>query len=1090
MTVAIDVLGPLRLRVGDEERTVGGRRERVLLALLATAAGRHVSDDRLVDELWGEEPPAAAANSLQVAVSRLRRVLGEHAEVRRDPSGYTLLGADVDAVTVAGLTERLGGLEPAEVLDATAGVLDLWRGEPFAGLGDAPTLAAETVRLEEARLTLVESRAEAFLALGRPEEAHRLLASVVRDHPFREPLWSLLAVALYRSQRQAEALATLRTLRRALVEELGVDPSASVRTLEGQMLAHDPALDVRPPTTRDADATRARVSGVVGRSEALAVIDAALTDLVDEARGGLLLITGDAGIGKTMLASETAHRSESRGARVAIGRCHEADLAPPYWPWLPVLRDLADTEDAVPDEVRALLEGGTHGASATDAGAAAATTLRTFAAVSRLLGGGSRPLVVLLEDLHWADHTSLRLLAYAAEELRGRPVLFVATVRTVDPRRHPVLAHALAGLARLEARRVPVPPLGEEAVAALLEDVLVDAGPALVEVLTRRTDCNPFFVLEMARLLAASGRATAEAAEHLEVPDGIADVLRMRVLQLAEPTRAALSVASVVGRTFDTRLLTAALGETALDDLDEAIAAGIMEETGVAGQLRFVHALTRETVYGDLPLGRRARWHAHVGRALAERLARDPDLIGEVAHHHTLAAPYLPELAEGAVDFGRRAAMAAEARGAFDEALTLWTRTVAVEREIPDPDPERRHPLLLALSTARQRLGDLHGMLATLDEAIRLAREREDYTRMAEAATSFRSSGVWHWREMGSDDPRAVEVLELCLEHVEDSRLRARIWANLGLEHYIAWRHDEADRCGRHSIELARASGDRQVLRDCLAAREVALWSPGKAEEREACARESLEVADTDEYVMAARFQLATALHHQGRAQEADREMAPVLDLAARLGHTGSDVPLGWWRWMRAVEAEEPDAARIGRETLALHRRTTVVGLSELTGLYTLASAPRGAPVPPDIVASAISHPSLAFRAAVAHALCLAGEVDTGVRLLGTPTEVGGDYAGLFAACLTVDILAAAQHPDLAAAVERLRPFADCVATYGSVQSLGSVTCFVGSGLVALGRLDEGRAMLERAAATNARVGCLPWERIARQRLDALDPTD
>ena len=175
---------------------------------------------------------------------------------------------------------------------------------------------------------------------------------------------------------------------------------------------------------------------------------------------------------------------------------------------------------------------------------------------------------------------------------------------------------------------------------------------------------------------------------------------------------------------------------------------------------------------------------------------------------------------------------------------------------------------------------------------------------------------------------------------------------------------------------------------------------------------------------------------------------------------------------MRAVEAEDPDAVRIGRETLALHRRTTVVGLSELTGLYTIVSAPHGAPVPPDIVASAISHPYLAFRAAVASALCLAGEVDAGVRLLGTPTEVGGDYAGLFAACLTVDVLAAAQHPGLAAAVDRLRPFAGSVATYGSVQSLGSVACFIGSGLVALGRLDEGRAMLERAVVANARVGC------------------
>src|ERR687894_3267775 len=128
MTVAIDVLGPLRLRVGEEERAVGGRRERLLLALLATAAGRHVGDDRLVDELGGDEPPAAATSSLQVAVSRLRRLLGEHAELRRDPSGYTLVGAEVDAITVAALAERLAGLEPAQVLDATADVLGLWRG--------------------------------------------------------------------------------------------------------------------------------------------------------------------------------------------------------------------------------------------------------------------------------------------------------------------------------------------------------------------------------------------------------------------------------------------------------------------------------------------------------------------------------------------------------------------------------------------------------------------------------------------------------------------------------------------------------------------------------------------------------------------------------------------------------------------------------------------------------------------------------------------------------------------------------------------------------------------------------------------------
>ena len=161
--------------------------------------------------------------------------------------------------------------------------------------------------------------------------------------------------------------------------------------------------------------------------------------------------------------------------------------------------------------------------------------------------------MVLLEDLHWADQTSLRLLAYAAEELRSRPVLLVATVRTVDPAHHPHLVHAMAALARLSARRVAVPPLDDESVAALVATVVDEPGDDLVDVLTRRTDGNPFFVLEMARLLVATGDTSAGAAERLEVPDGIADVLRLRLLQLGESTRATLGAASVVGRVVRPR---------------------------------------------------------------------------------------------------------------------------------------------------------------------------------------------------------------------------------------------------------------------------------------------------------------------------------------------------------------------------------------------------------------------------------------------------------------------------------------------------------------------------------------------------------
>ena len=1089
MTVAVDVLGPVRLRVDGEERSIGGRRERLLLALLAATPGKHVGDDRLVDELWGEAPPPGVSSALQVAVSRVRRALGPDAEVRRDPAGYTLVGVDVDASDVTEVARSVGrpGVVPREVDELTATALARWRGAPYAGLLDAPTLAVESTRLEEVRLGLVEARAQALLDLGRAEEARVVAAAEAAAQPYRERLWSLLALAQYRCDRQADALETLRTLRSALVAGLGVDPSATVRTLEQRLLAQDPGLDATAAATPARAATLDGAAGVVGRSAALAVIRESLDALVEQGSGGVLLISGEAGIGKSMLAAELVRRAREREVDVLVGRCHEADLAPPYWPWLPVLRELvrsgADEGVAEPEVTRLLESRTVDEADSNDAGAAAATTLRTFAAVTRMLADTDGPRVVLLEDLHWADQTSLRLLAYAAEELRSRPVLLVTTVRTVDPAHHPHLVHAMAALARLSARRVAVPPLDDDSVAALVSTVVDEPGDDLVDVLTRRTDGNPFFVLEMARLLVATGDTSAGAAERLEVPDGIADVLRLRLLQLGESTRAALGAASVVGRSFDLPVLSTVLERSPASDLDEALAAGLVEEQA-GGRYRFVHALTRETTYGDLPIGRRADWHARAGRALAARLPRDPELVGEVANHHALAAPYLSETVEDALAYSERAALAAEHRGAYDEAASLWDRTLDLERHAVGPDPGRRHRLLLATATARQRIGDLHGMLRALKVAVREAQLEGDYTRMAEAASAHRSSGVWHWREMGEDDPAAVAAIQECLEHVDDAALRARLYGTLGLEQYMAGDFRASDESGRHSLDLARASGDRAVLRDCLAAREVALFVPGGAAEREQRARESLTVVDDAEYTISARFHLATALHHQGRGDEADEAIAPAFEIASRLRYTGSDVPLAWLRWLRAVETGSPEADTIGREALARHRRTTVVGLPELTGLLAIASVPVGTPAPADVLAEASGHPFRPFRAVVAHAQALAGDLPTALRLLGEDLDLSGDYGALAAGCLAVEVLRIAGDDRLGHAVEQIRPFAHEVATYGSVQSFGSAALFVGSGLLALGgSRDEGLRLLERAVTVNEGLRAVRWLAEARDRL-------
>ena len=508
-----------------------------------------------------------------------------------------------------------------------------------------------------------------------------------------------------------------------------------------------------------------------------------------------------------------------------------------------------------------------------------------------------------------------------------------------------------------------------------------------------------------------------------------------------------------------------------------------MEEQA-GGRYRFVHALTRETTYGDLPVGRRADWHARAGRALAARLPRDPELVGEVANHHALAAPYLPETVEDALAYGERAALAAEHRGAFDEAASLWDRTLDLERHAVSPDPGRRHRLLLATATARQRIGDLHGMLRALKVAVREAQLEGDYTRMAEAASAHRSSGVWHWREMGEGDPAAVAAIQECLAHVDDAALRARLYGTLGLEQYMAADFRSSDESGLHSLELARASGDRAVLRDCLAAREVALFVPGGAAEREQRARESLTVVDDAEYTISAHFHLATALHQQGRGDEADEAIAPAFEIASRLRYTGSDVPLAWLRWLRAVETGSPEADAIGREALARHRRTTVVGLPELTGLLAIASVPVGTPAPADVLAEASGHPFRPFRAVVAHAQALAGDLPTALRLLGEDLDLGGDYGALAAGCLAVEVLRIAGDDRLGHAVEQIRPFAHEVATYGSVQSFGSAALFVGSGLLALGgSRDEGLRLLERAVAVNEGLRAVRWLAEARDRL-------
>ncbi len=329
--------------------------------------------------------------------------------------------------------------------------------------------------------------------------------------------------------------------------------------------------------------------------------------------------------------------------------------------------------------------------------------------------------------------------------------------------------------------------------------------------------------------------------------------------------------------------------------------------------------------------------------ALAERPSRPDELVSEVAHHFSTAAVYLPDLLDAAVRHTGDAARSAERRGAFEEARELWEQAVELDVRAAPRTTERRHELLLDLAWLLMRLGDMEGMQARFKEALVNARAEGDYVRMAQAATGFRGTSIWYWRLVGSDDPEAVEVIEECLAHVEDLGLRARLLANLGLEHYIAWRPELSDAPLWESLDVARESGDPEVLRDCLAAREMTLWGPGTHVQRAECAREHLTLDISPELRITALFQLGTAQHQSGDTAAADATMSDAFALADELGRTGLDVPLAFWRWLRADETLSPDVESLAEVAVELHRRSSIVSHAEIRACTRLAALARPA---------------------------------------------------------------------------------------------------------------------------------------------------
>jgi DNA-binding winged helix-turn-helix (wHTH) protein len=620
-----------------------------------------------------------------------------------------------------------------------------------------------------------------------------------------------------------------------------------------------------------ADATAAQPQAAdvfVGREAAMAELRQGLAEAI-AGRGRLLLLVGEPGIGKTRTAEEIAAEAARRGVGVVTGRCYEGEGAPAFWLWVQVLRACVHERDTA--RLRAEL-----GPGAADVAGlvpelrqrypdlpdspvipAEQARFRLFDGIATFLHNAStaQPLLVVLDDLHWADPSSLQVLQFLARALRRSHMLVVGAYRDVELRRDHPLAQVLGELAREPlCRRVLLRGLDEADVRRFIEHAAgTSVSAALVAAVYQMTEGNPFFIGEIARWLATQGRLHAQAGDapawNAALPQGVREAVGRRLSALSEDCNQVLAVAAAVGREFSVALLAHLTGhdrERLLELLDEATGARIVHEAPSGlGAYGFSHTLIRQTLYDELSAPRRVQLHLRIGEVLEERYRADLEPhLAALAHHFFQGAS--GGHVDKAIDYATRAAQRAVRLLAHEEAAIHYARALQLLDLEPlyghGGDPTvvtlQRCELLLALGEAHSVAGNREQSQHGCRQAAMLARRLGRSDLLARAALGFGQRA-----ELG---PLPAEELRLMLDDAlrelpEDAYgLRARVTSRLaGTAPYQHSMQTRAE-LSRQAVELARRSGDSEAFFDALGARLWALMGPDHDEER---LRVSAEVA-------------------------------------------------------------------------------------------------------------------------------------------------------------------------------------------------------------------------------------------------------
>jgi DNA-binding SARP family transcriptional activator len=1145
------VLGPLSVTGPDGPLVLSGARRRAVLIRLLLARGRPLPLGLLAEDVWDGEPPPGVASTLRSHLSLLRQSLGADRLFTRNgaavlevhPGEYDVASFESGSIQAR---QAVADGDLGAAVDHLDRALSLWRGPALDDVAGLSWALPEVARLDDERLAATTALLEALLAKGDHLRVVNEAERAVRDHPFREHLWALLMYGLYRSGRQADALRAYQRLRTELDDELGIEPSPTLRHLEQAILEQDPSIEWSgfgvataegPPAARHARGREEPAGSdltwlpddesptFVGRE---AEFERAIGSRERAGQGGLalLIVTGEPGIGKTRLAGEVARTCSGLGDLVLYGRCDEAPLSS-FQGFRQALSRVLSTlaGQAALADIGALggplsqvvPEVGVGVGAGVGAGAdpdpdrsvsgAEAERFQSFEAVVALVGSLARtsPVVLVLEDLHWADAPAVSLLEHLLRSELDAPVLVVATCRDTDPGGKRWLSEGLVGLRRTtDVTRVDLAGLSPAMSFALFQDAVgsgVETEDPSGSDLREYTGGNPFFLQEVASDVLARGSPLDEVLPVItnwgsSVPERLRDLVHWRLTRLSDECTRVLSVASLMGFHFQVGTVLASTDfdeTTVLSVIDEALAAGVISEiVDRPDSYRFVHDVVRQALDGDLGSARRVRTHLRIAQALEQQYGTDPARAPEIALH------YCSGIAAGSAGracfFSRAAGIAALSEVAYESAVSHFLQALDVTTSYFPDDEVSRCDLLLLLADAMVKAGRLVEADERFEQAFDEGRRLGRRDVVAAAALGF--GGVLPAGVEPSDTGRRLLQTVLGDPDQDDPRNRALALGRLAhWEHFSLPRH-ERRKLADEAVAVAREQGDLLTLAATLEYRYWALCGPDEVDHQVGAGRAIREIGEEFEKPELALRGLKCELHAQFEAGEfvaANRLADEMRELAEQVRQP-EYLRLGfmWDSLTAGIQGHFDEAERSAAKAFEIFRRSghsqagvISVGLS-MTWLWLQG---RIAEMEPMLEAYQTGRSSLGERALFAWIAAEAGRHDTAQDMLASlsPESVAAadrnfhwwyTMVGLsHAACQLQD----ARWADALYGI--IVPFASHNCRVGQATFLGSASYYLGSLATVAGRPDTAVSHLQEALVRHREMNALPFIELTEQAL-------